>query len=628
MKSIKTSFTLIFLALVITSLIVGVWAFYVVERQQQDARLISISEMQVIESHQILDQTLSISMLKGTGKMAEHHKEELAEYRPIFSHNLQALLKGGIATDASGKEIEIKPVRYPKVISALVNVERNWEELDSMVDFIINFDKETDGKFLIKASKDLKAKGNILVNDSKTVVDIFKEESAKSIWFLKVSLIMGVLLTFLFCFAGWYLSQKIVKGIQKVADAITKISGDDLSEQEVPKEDKGEVGQLARAYDQLGRNLRGFLDQANQIAAGDLSIDVDGGGDLANAFKKMVMNLSNLIKDVKRCGGEVKLTSGFILEASNEQSFGSSQQSASISETTATMEELSRTSTQIAQRGENVVKMAGQTLTSVEKGKELTGEVIAGMYKINESSEESARKVLELVEKSQKIGDVIDIINGFAEQTNLLALNASIEAARVGEVGKGFAVVAHEVRNLAENVAESAQEIKDLILEIQSSTNASVMAIDEGTKRVRSGVNLVEEASASFEEILNSAKETTDLAKEIGVASQQQKVASEQVTIAMKEINGVALDFAANTKQTSSSAGQLNQVAEKLAQSMGRFNLGERSEDEQTSHEKVDDNSSNNWKRVDNFEFDNTSENEGDFVIHKREDTGKNLSEL
>ena len=609
MKSVKTSFKLIFSTLIVTSILVGIGSFYVLERLKQDERHISLAEMQEVFAHRTLDESLSISMSAGMEKMSEHHKEELNEYMPIFSRNLQALLKGGVAVDASGKEVEIDPVRYPKVISALVRIERNWEEFNSIVDSIINFDKGKGNKPLMKSVSRLRTAGSILMNDIKTAVGILKEESAKGIWFLEISLMLSIILTFSVSILGWYLSQKIAVGIQRVADAITRISEDDLSEQEISSEDKGEIGQLARAYDQLRNNLRGILDQANLIAEGNLSIDVDGDGDLANAFKKMVKNLSALITNVKKCGAEVKLTSGSILEASNEQSFGSSQQSASISETTATMEELSRTSTQIAQRGENVIEMAGETLASVEKGKELTGEVIEGMYKINESSEESAKKVLELVEKSQKIGDVIDIINGFAEQTNLLALNASIEAARVGEAGKGFAVVAHEVRNLAENVAESAQEIKDLILEIQGSTNASVMAIDEGAKRVRSGVDLVEEASKSFGEILNTAKETTNLAKEIGVASQQQKVASEQVTIAMKEINGVALDFAANTKQTSSSAGHLNEVAEKLAQSMGRFRLGQDIIDGQASSERTDDDKSSDWKRVDSFDFDNTSEN-------------------
>ena len=217
--------------------------------------------------------------------------------------------------------------------------------------------------------------------------------------------------------------------------------------------------------------------------------------------------------------------------------------------------------------------MRQNMMMCANEGQQSVEEVAKGIREIKSSSEESARRILALGERAQKIGEVVGLIDDIADQTNLLALNASIEAARAGEAGKGFAVVAEEVRKLAENVVESTKEIRSLIEEIQSSTNASVMVTEEGTKRVSNGEALVRKAQESLEKILEEVQNTTDASKQISLSTRQQESASEQVMLTTKEIAEVSSQFAQSAKETTQSTSVLRVIADNLKKNIERFKL-------------------------------------------------------
>jgi methyl-accepting chemotaxis protein len=158
---------------------------------------------------------------------------------------------------------------------------------------------------------------------------------------------------------------------------------------------------------------------------------------------------------------------------------------------------------------------------------------------------------------SQRIADIIGVIDQIAFQTNLLALNAAVEAARAGEQGRGFAVVASEVRNLAGRSAAAAKEIKALIQD-------SVKKVDEGS-------TLVTQSGATLEQIVSSVKKVTDIVAEIAAASNEQSAGIEQVNKAVMQLDGLTQQNAALVEQASAASQAMAEQARGLYDSMRHY---------------------------------------------------------
>jgi methyl-accepting chemotaxis protein len=176
------------------------------------------------------------------------------------------------------------------------------------------------------------------------------------------------------------------------------------------------------------------------------------------------------------------------------------------------------------------------------------------MSSISNTVNDLAKVIKGLGDRSQEIGQIVEVITGIAQQTNLLALNAAIEAARAGEHGRGFAVVADEVRKLAEQSAESAQQITNLIGTIQADTSTAVNVMDSTIQEVSSGIGVVNTAGEAFNRIENLINTVAKQIQEVSAASQQMSVGAMQVVKAIDEISDVSEKTAAGTQNVSAAA--------------------------------------------------------------------------
>ncbi|MBI4863282.1 MAG: methyl-accepting chemotaxis protein, partial [Candidatus Riflebacteria bacterium] len=308
-------------------------------------------------------------------------------------------------------------------------------------------------------------------------------------------------------------------------------------------------GSVGIAFGEMVRSLRQVSEQASAIARGDLAattLSQGFVGEVGMSLGRMVSVIQSLLSDIGHLTTKLNTCSTQIAMMAREQAGSAELSVTGVTKASATFEELAASAGQIAERA------------------------IDGIRSYNE---ESTRRVTELRRASEKIGEVVGIINHIAGQTKLLALNAAIEAARAGESGRGFAVVAVEVRKLAEDVVSSTGEIQKLVEEIQEVTGAVVTGTFDGQKRVQTGVELANRSGASLAEILSLAEQTTRFSQQISIATRQQKDGSERCVDSMREIADGCNRTATSARDTAGVVDELNSLAEELRSLVGRFNL-------------------------------------------------------
>ncbi|EKZ99210.1 MULTISPECIES: methyl-accepting chemotaxis protein [Cupriavidus] len=287
-----------------------------------------------------------------------------------------------------------------------------------------------------------------------------------------------------------------------------------------------------------------------RVADGDLTIKVPEAGrneigQLLRALSRMQHGLTDTVAKV-RAGSDAVTTGAKEIAAGNtDLSSRTEQQSSALEQTAASMEELTSTVANNAESATRASGLARDAADLASRGGEVVRGVVQTMSEINASS--------------QKIVDIIGVIDGIAFQTNILALNAAVEAARAGEQGRGFAVVAGEVRALAQRSAGAAKEIKSLI--------------DSSVDKVGAGSAQVEQAGSTIEDIVVAVRRLADTVNEISAASIEQSSGISQVSEAVSQMEQVNQQNAALVEQAAAAADSLESQANQLAAAVTTFKL-------------------------------------------------------
>jgi methyl-accepting chemotaxis protein len=300
----------------------------------------------------------------------------------------------------------------------------------------------------------------------------------------------------------------------------------------------------------------------------------DEVGDLQKAFDGFVDQIKNTLVQVSESSAAVASASTQISSSTEELAAGAQEQSSQASEVATAVEEMTKTLGETNQNIRKVADGAKDAKESARKGGDVVGQTVSGMKRIAEVVNQSASQVKILGASSDKIGEIIGVIDDIADQTNLLALNAAIEAARAGEQGRGFAVVADEVRKLAERTSKATKEIATMIRQIQTDTNQAVASMEKGTQEVGTGITLAEQAGSMLNDIVGNAQSVADMVGQIAAASEQQSSASEQISKNVEAISTVTQQSASGTQQIARTAEDLNRLTENLQDILSKFNLG------------------------------------------------------
>ncbi len=299
------------------------------------------------------------------------------------------------------------------------------------------------------------------------------------------------------------------------------------------------------------RSLGDAVELAEAVAAGDLSRRVQPQGSdeiaqLLTALQSMTARLGAVVSTVRQNSESVATASAQIAQGNADLSQRTEEQASALEETAASMEELGSTVQNNAAMARQASDMARDAAGVAEQGGAVVQQVVQTMQGINAGS--------------NRIADIIGVIDGIAFQTNILALNAAVEAARAGEQGRGFAVVASEVRSLAQRSATAAREIKELI-------TGSVTQVSQGTQ-------LVNQAGATMDEIVASIRKVNELVGAISAATAEQSSGIAQVGEAVTQMDSTTQQNAALVEESAAAANSLNVQAQQLVQAVAVFRLG------------------------------------------------------
>ena len=377
-----------------------------------------------------------------------------------------------------------------------------------------------------------------------------------------ILLVVGLFLMILSCVK---LSNSITEPIEKLHGNVLEVSKGNLQVQDLVISSGDEIGELSDAFNNMKKSLRNLITKmsqtSTQVAASseELTANAQQSADTSEHISGNIMevgeNMSKQLGDINLAQKNVDVVFGDI---------------ENMSDKTKVITETTNDTAEAALKGSQLMETATRKMSDIER-----------------SVSASAKVVTQLGENSKQIGQIVEAISAISEQTNLLALNAAIEAARAGEHGKGFAVVAEEVRKLAAQSAESAEQIKMRIDSIQRDTEDAVSAMETGTHDVKAGTEAIYNVGEQFKRILKLVDNIKSQMVGIGTSMKTVSDGAAGIVTAIESIDTLSKknsDYAnsistemqtqsASTEEIAAASHALAQLAMEMQEEINKFKI-------------------------------------------------------
>jgi methyl-accepting chemotaxis protein len=395
--------------------------------------------------------------------------------------------------------------------------------------------------------------------DSSARIEQIKEDIAKSIA-IEAGVILAIALLLFF-----FLTRPMINRMKASAHSLQVIANGNLTHKEIQVKSNDETGVLIKSMNRMAMELRAILtkvkDTSLQVAASSEQLTAS-----TDQTSKAAEHISSAIQEVAA---------------------GSETQMSSIMQANVAVKEISRGMDQVLHAIESMAQLSASANEDAKFGTQTVSQTIEQMNTIQKTVEETAVVIDSLEGKSKEIDQIVEVMTQIASQTHLLALNAAIEAAQAGESGMGFAVVAGEVRKLADQSVKSADDIRELIGQVQAESSKAVNFMQRGTQVVQQGMDQVKQSGVAFDAIVSSivdistqSQAATAIVQEVNANSDQMVSMMDQVSLITQQSSDHTHTVAASVEEqtasmeeVSASATHLGSMAEELQQQLEKFKV-------------------------------------------------------
>ncbi len=488
-NSIKVRIGSALLGLFIVTVVCMVATFYTLGQMEDNSTFVNVAGRQRMLSQKLTKEAMAYALSKDPA-----WKEKLQETAELFDRSLKAMKDGNA-------EMELDITTSPRALKEIDALFALWKPFYENIRVLIDAENMDDPR-VSQAEKYIIGHNDALLDQAYRLTGVYVELSQKDIAMLRRFQVIMLVVSFLIMAAGWWVTRgKVLVPLLEVIPVVKRISEGDLTARVRVKGD-GEIGILVQAVNRMGERLVRMVQDIK-----------DGSRQIAGASE-----------EIRQVGQEVSQQATVVEGSTDAVSEAAGVVNENIQMVAQAAQELDAATNEIAQSVTETAKIANEA----QEKAQVTNEVIS-----------------RLGVSSDKIGNIIQVINDIAEQTNLLALNATIEAARAGEAGKGFAVVANEVKELAKQTAGATGEITAMIQAIQADTREAVSSVEEITSivgQVNDLANTIasaaEEQTATVAEISGNVSDAANKVQDVQArAGEARAVVQETVTLARKNLD-------------------------------------------------------------------------------------------